>query len=156
MMLFCCFADGQITSLDAFNLNFQFVLDIYHFRMELDSDQTPPGVKALREMVLASAKKIYHFLIYPHSVRCYQPAPCLPSIKLEGWRHRIACKQWLVLGDVTDLGSLISNYTHQHICCKSTHLVTYSSSSVLSPGWGPNETHLFWSRKHLSHPSHHV
>ena len=57
MMLFCCFADGQITSLDAFNLNFQFVLDIYHFRVELDSDQTPPGVKALQEMVLASAKK---------------------------------------------------------------------------------------------------
>ena len=72
MMLFCCFADGQITSLDAFNLNLQFVLYIYHFRVESDSDQTPapPGVKALREMVLASAKKIYHFLIYPHSVRC--------------------------------------------------------------------------------------
>ena len=67
-MLFCCFADGQITSLDAFNLNFQFVLDIYHFRVELDSDQTPPGVKALQEMVLASAKKIYHSIIYLSSL----------------------------------------------------------------------------------------
>ena len=57
MMLFCCFADGQITSLDAFNLNLQFVLYIYHFRVKSDSDQTPPGVKALREMALASAKK---------------------------------------------------------------------------------------------------
>ena len=51
MMLFCCFADGQITSLDAFNLNLQFVLYIYHFRVKSDSDQTP------REMALASAKK---------------------------------------------------------------------------------------------------